>query len=209
MANLSFDGGDVVVRLSPIERVLTWHREVRVPIAELRMVHIEEAPLVGLSPWRFPGLAWPGSFAVGSGHCPSGREFAAAYAGRPAVVLETEGGEWQKVVVSDPDAVAIAAKLAAALLGRGPGGRRDTERRDRRGPLRRRGTDPLARGRSHRALTSGAGLAGRLSLAAACRPADIQRLPSKSARRPPQRGRWDDLAAPLPAPDRVNCPHGC
>jgi hypothetical protein len=125
MADLSFDDGDVVVRLSHLETALAWRREVRVPLAQLRMVHVKDSPLDGLSPWRLPGLSWPGAFAVGTGRCPAGREFAAVYAGRPAVVLEAEGGEWQRVVVSHQEAKAVAAQVAAALLSRGPGGQRE------------------------------------------------------------------------------------
>jgi len=121
MANLRFDKGDVVVSLNPLERLLAWRQEVRVPFAELKMVRVEESPLAGLACWRFPGLALPGAFAVGCARLPTGREFAAAYAGTPAVVLDARGGRWQRVVVSDPDAVAIAADIAGALLGRGPG----------------------------------------------------------------------------------------
>lgn len=128
MADLSLDGGDVVVHLRPLEVVLAWRREVRVPLSELRTVQVDQSPLESLSLWRFPGLAWPGSFALGSRRSPSGREFAAAYAGRPAVVLQSEGGRWQRVVVSHQDAVAVAAEVAAALLARGPGNPRGPRR---------------------------------------------------------------------------------
>jgi hypothetical protein len=122
MADLTLDGSDVVVRLSAAEAVLAWRREVRVPIAQLKMVRVEESPLSGLSRWRLPGVYWPGSLAVGRARCAKGNEFAVAYAGHPAVVLEAEGGTWQRLVVSHKQATAIAAEVAALLLGRGPGG---------------------------------------------------------------------------------------
>jgi len=42
-------------------------------------------------------------------------------AGHPAVVLDAEGGAWDRVVVSDAEAVETAAELASLLLGRAPG----------------------------------------------------------------------------------------
>ena len=86
------------------------------------MVHVEEAPLAGLSLWRLPGLSWPGLFAVGSRTHGGVREFAAVRAGQPAIVLDAEGARWDRLVISHPDAVNVAAELAGLLLGRGPGG---------------------------------------------------------------------------------------
>jgi hypothetical protein len=121
MADLTAEGTNVVVRLEPLEALAAWRREVRVPIACLRMVHVEESPLPGLSLFRLPGMAWPGRFAIGSCGRRGQREFVAVRAGQAAVVLDAEGGNWRRVVVSRPDAVAVAADLAALLLGRGLG----------------------------------------------------------------------------------------
>jgi hypothetical protein len=90
-------------------------------ISALHMVHVEERPLASLSRWRLPGLACPGLFVIGSRRHEGRREFAAVRAGRPAVVLDAEGAEWDRVVVSDPSAVSVAAELASLLLGRAPG----------------------------------------------------------------------------------------
>jgi hypothetical protein len=121
MADLKVEGTEVIVRLSAVEAILAWRRELRLPLANLRLVHVEESPLAGLHMWRRPGLCWPGAFAVGSCRQAGRREFAAAHAGHPAVVMDAEGATWDRVVVSHPDAVDIAAELAARLLGRGPG----------------------------------------------------------------------------------------
>lgn len=121
MAHISVDLNDVVVHLTALEAVATWRRSVRVPISALRMVHVEELPLAGLSLWRLPGLACPGVFVLGSRRHRGQREFAAVRARRPAVVLDAEGAAWDRVVVSDADAVETAAELASLLLGRAPG----------------------------------------------------------------------------------------
>jgi hypothetical protein len=129
MADLIADGTDVIVRLSPLEAVLAWRREVRVPVSALRMVHVEESPLAGLSLLRVPGLSWPGVFAIGRCGRNGRREFAVVRARWAAVVLDAEGAGWQRVVVSHPDAVTLAADLAGLLLGRRPGSP------NRRGPF--------------------------------------------------------------------------
>jgi hypothetical protein len=121
MAELIVDRNDVVVHLSTLESLGTWRREVRVPIDCLRMVHVEERPLDCVALVRVPGLAWPGSFALGSRRHGGQREFVVVRAKQPAVVLDAQGALWDRVVVSHPDAVDIAAELAALLLGRGPG----------------------------------------------------------------------------------------
>jgi hypothetical protein len=122
MAELKVEGAYVVVNLKFGEVLLAWRRELRVHIANLRMVRVEEEPLGGLAPCRFPGFVWPGALAVGT--CRSGgrREFAAAHAGKPAVVLDLEGDRWDRVVVSHPQAAQLAADLAGMLLARGPAG---------------------------------------------------------------------------------------
>ena len=121
MAHVQVDLNDVVIHLTALETAATWRRTVRVPISCLCMVHVEDSPLAGLSLWRRPGLAWPGAFVVGSHRCRGQREFAAVRAGCPAVVLEAEGAAWDRVIVSDPRAVDLAAELASRLLGRAPG----------------------------------------------------------------------------------------
>lgn len=121
MADLKVEGTDVIVHLSALEALMAMRRDLRLPVGDVRMVHVEESPLVGLHQCRLPGVSWPGRFTVGSCHRDGRREFAVAYAHTPAVVLDAGGAGWDRIVVSHPDAVTIAAELAALLLGRGPG----------------------------------------------------------------------------------------
>ena len=120
MAYLIVGESDVVVRLKPLEGLASWRRELRLPIASLRMVHVEQSPLANVSLWRLPGLSWPGAFALGIRRQGGRREFAAVRRTVPAVVLDAEGGRWDRVVVSHPDAVKLAAEIAQLLLIRGP-----------------------------------------------------------------------------------------
>ena len=121
MADLKVDGTEVIIRLNTLETLMAWRREIRLPVANLRMVHVEQTPLPGLSLLRLPGLSWPGAFTVGSCRRGGRREFAAVHAHSPAVVLDAEGDYWDRVVITHAEAVDIAAEVAALLLGRGPG----------------------------------------------------------------------------------------
>jgi hypothetical protein len=134
MAYLKTDGNAVVVTLNAAEALVALRREVRIPFECLRMVHVEQSPLKTLTFWRLPGMSCPGAFVIGCARIPAGREFAAAHAGQPAIVIDAEGGTWQRVVVSHPDAVALASDIAGLLLGQGLGGT------PRGGRLRRRST---------------------------------------------------------------------
>lgn len=122
MAYLKTDGNAVVVTLNAPEALVALRREVRIPFGCLRMVHVEQSPLETLGFWRLPGISCPGAFVIGCARVPAGREFAAAYAGQPAVVIDAEGGTWQRVVVSHPGALRLASDIAGLLLGQRLGG---------------------------------------------------------------------------------------
>ncbi|HTW08760.1 MAG TPA: hypothetical protein VME46_14690 [Acidimicrobiales bacterium] len=121
MADLTVDGTDVVVRFSALEALMALRREVRLPVADLHMVSVDETPLAALHSCRPPGLCWPGRFAVGSCHREGRRELVALHGPAPAVVLDAERLPWDRLVISHADAVSIAADLAGLLLSRGPG----------------------------------------------------------------------------------------
>ncbi len=167
MARLTVEQLDVVVRLETLEGLAAWRRQLRVPLGCVRMVHVEEAPLARLSLWRLPGLAWPGRFAVGSRTRHGVREFVAVRAGQPAIVLDAEGARWDRLVVSHPEAVNVAAELAALLLGRGPGSRHGSQlsrANHQHGPSlhREKAEHPGAGTRRRAAGHAGAGAACRL-----------------------------------------------
>jgi hypothetical protein len=119
MAELTVGTSEVVVHLSAFEALAVWRREVSVPIECLKMVHVEQSPLGSVAASRLRWASWPGSFALWSRRREGRREFVAVHAGQAAVVLDAQGCNWDRVVVSHPDAVELAAELAALLLARG------------------------------------------------------------------------------------------
>ena len=118
MAELTVDTSEVVVRLSALEALAVWRREVSVPIECLTMVHVEQSPLDFVTPFRRRCLmARLVRFRKPAARRPARVRGGAAR--QPAVVLDAQGCDWDRVIVSHSDAVELAAELAALLLGRG------------------------------------------------------------------------------------------
>jgi hypothetical protein len=167
MAELEVNGNDVVVHLTRVEALAACRRQVRLPVRNLTMVHVEDSPLSVVSLLRLPGLAWPGAFAFGSRRQDGRHEFVAVRAGLPAVVLDAEGTVWDRVVISHRQAVDIAADLAALLLGRGPGnqghGDHGNGSRERRRRSRQAGTSGLTLERAGAPARARSQLVGELS----------------------------------------------
>lgn len=122
MARLRIDDSDVVVRFGPAETALVLRRHLRIPLDSVRMVTLEPEPMKDIRLVRFPGVALRGYFCYGGRWWNGRRELAAVNANVTAVVLDLDGGFWERVVVSTPQAGEIAAELAGIIMARGPGG---------------------------------------------------------------------------------------
>jgi hypothetical protein len=114
MARLEVDGADVVVRLSWLERLGAFGAGPRVPVAAVTAVRVSADPWRELRGVRAPGTGWPGVIALGTRVYKGGRDFAAVYGRRPAVVVELAGAAYGRLVVSAADAEAAAAAVGAA-----------------------------------------------------------------------------------------------
>jgi hypothetical protein len=115
MPALEVDGDHVEVRLSPLEHLGAFRfRPVRAPLSSVRAVHTSPAAWSVLRGLRAPGTGWPGVIALGTRRGSFGKDFAAVYRDRPAVVLELDDTEFSRLVlcVADPDAAAAAVESA-------------------------------------------------------------------------------------------------
>ena len=120
MALLERQGGDLVVTLSAFEKVAAVHGDVRVPWSCVRHIRVTESPLREVPFGVRVGTGIPGFLLVGTwrplSRRPYGKKtFAAARRGEPGVVVELDGAEYRKLVVSRPDAAEVAASLARDL----------------------------------------------------------------------------------------------
>jgi hypothetical protein len=107
MAELSIDGGELVVGLGPWERLGAVRGDLRVPLSAIAEVREVAAALRHVRGSRAPGTAWPGKIALGIWRGRYGKDFVAAYKGEPGVIIELHGHAFSRVVVSGqiPDAV--------------------------------------------------------------------------------------------------------
>jgi hypothetical protein len=114
VAELIIDGTDVVVTLTPLEKLCSFHGDVRVPLLSIRRIRTPSSPWTTMRGWRSTGLSFPGYVAMGKRRHGAGYDFTMVFKHRPTVVLECNGAEFGEVTVSVDDAFATAARLADA-----------------------------------------------------------------------------------------------
>ena len=119
MAHLDVTPDLVRVRLGRWERLVGLHGDVAIPrdrftpelLAELAVAD----PMKALEGIRAPGYGLPGHGAVGTWRGKGWKDFVAAYAGRPGVVIDLDpdrvDGEFRRLVVSVDDPETVAAAL--------------------------------------------------------------------------------------------------
>jgi hypothetical protein len=113
VAELVIDGSDLVVRLSPLEKLGAFRGNVRVPVSAVRAVRVSAPAWSELRGIRAPGTGWPGAIALGTRRGGFGRDFAAVSRDRAAVVVELEDAPFGRLVICTPDAEATAARIEA------------------------------------------------------------------------------------------------
>ena len=114
MATLRREGDEVVLKLNELEKAGALHGDVRVPAGAVREVRVSTTPFRDLRGIRAPGTGVPGAIALGTWRHRGGKDFAALYRGGPAVVVELDGAEYGRLLVSAHDAADVAAALSEA-----------------------------------------------------------------------------------------------
>ena len=111
MATLARLGDEVVVQLNDLEKAGAFRGDVHVLASAVRLVRVSTNPFRDLRGLRSPGTGIPGVIALGIWRYKGGKDFAAVYRGGPAVVVELEGAEFKRLIVSAHDAVVVAELL--------------------------------------------------------------------------------------------------
>ncbi|MGV0837940.1 hypothetical protein [Mycolicibacterium thermoresistibile] len=111
MAEIRYDGSDLVVELSTGEKIAALHGDVRVPRAAVRTIDVVDDALGAVRGVRAPGLGLPGCAKIGTWRRRDGHTFAVARAGRPGVRIRLDGQRYAELVISVPDAERVAATL--------------------------------------------------------------------------------------------------
>ncbi len=84
MARLMREDRDLVLRLSPIEKLGGLHGDIRVPLEAVQDVSVRRQPFGELRGIRAPGTGLPRRIALGTWRYRGGKDFAALYRGSPA-----------------------------------------------------------------------------------------------------------------------------
>jgi hypothetical protein len=113
MADLHVHPDRLEIHLTTAEKVLSFRREdLVVPRDSIRSVAITEDPWIWIRGIRAPGAAVPLTLAVGTWKFHGGKDFLLIKGKqRAAVVVDLEGEEYSRVIVSTPH----ATKLIEAL----------------------------------------------------------------------------------------------
>jgi hypothetical protein len=114
VADLSADGDELVLHMGALEKAEAVHGDIRVPLSAVTAVRVVDDPWSELRGIRAPGTGIPGVIAVGTRRGNFGKDFAAVHGKGPAVVVELEGADYERLIVSADDAAARAAAIARA-----------------------------------------------------------------------------------------------
>ncbi|EMY34866.1 hypothetical protein D477_007489 [Arthrobacter crystallopoietes BAB-32] len=117
MAAIALENNEVLVRLQPREKLAGLLGDLRFPLASVKQVDVVADAFDAVRGFRAPGLAIPGRTRIGTWRRRSGKLFAVARRGEPAVRMELAGEAFSTVVVcvEDPAGIAEQVRLAADL----------------------------------------------------------------------------------------------
>ncbi|MET0764598.1 MAG: hypothetical protein ABWY29_07005 [Blastococcus sp.] len=114
MSTVSFIPGELLVELSPTEKIAGLRGDVRIPLTAIADVEVVPDALAAARGLRAPGLALPGVRKVGTWRTRAGAEFVLARRGEAGVRLTLTGHDLAAVLLGDDDAEGLAARIRAA-----------------------------------------------------------------------------------------------
>jgi hypothetical protein len=116
MSSLRVDHDRLVLCLSGVQAVMGLARQVSVPLADITSVTVVPDGLALDLGLRVGGTGIPRRLAFGRYRKLRGgpRTFAALYADQPAIVIESSGGDWDRIAATVEDAEGQAARVRAA-----------------------------------------------------------------------------------------------
>lgn len=112
MANVVVRGDELRVELTWLEKLAALHGDISIPLSAVTGSEVVDRPVSAVTGMRAPGLAIPGRTKIGTWRAPGRRIFAVARSRTPAVRIDLSGQKYDQLIVSLPDAAAVAAQLA-------------------------------------------------------------------------------------------------
>ncbi len=116
MASVTAQGDQLVVSLSPLERLAAFRGDLHLPLSAVRAAVVERFPWRALRGYRAPGTGWPGVIAFGVRRLTGDRkDFTALLGKRPALRVELDApSPFARLVVTVEKPDAVAAQICAA-----------------------------------------------------------------------------------------------
>jgi hypothetical protein len=119
MTTLHVEGNSLVLRFTTFEKIAGLVRDTRVPLSAIRSAALVEDGLAAARGLRAPGLGLPGIRKLGTWRTLGAKSLVSVRRGVPAVRVTLDSGRYDTLLVSTPDAAAVAARLAATSTGEG------------------------------------------------------------------------------------------
>ena len=117
MAELIVDNWDLVIRLTPGEKIWGLHGDIRVRLTDIVSVAPDPTPWTGLRGWRMAGISFPGRAVLGTRRHGEGYDFLILHRDQAAVRVDMAAGRFSRFVIGVPagtDPAAEAARIASA-----------------------------------------------------------------------------------------------
>jgi hypothetical protein len=118
MAEIRVEGDQLVLHLTPTQKVVGFHADIRAPLSAVQSVTAVEKPWLALRGRRMAGTALRGSTAIGTWiHGDRRFDFCVVRGQQPAVQVDLNTGRFARWLVCRPegsDIHAEARQLAAA-----------------------------------------------------------------------------------------------
>ena len=117
MAELIVNDEDLVVHLTPGEKIWGLHGDIRVPLSSVVSVAPDPQPWRGLRGWRMAGIGLTGFAVLGTRRHGDGYDFCILHRDQPAVRVDLASGRFSRLVIGVPeggDPETEAARIAAA-----------------------------------------------------------------------------------------------
>jgi hypothetical protein len=118
MAEIRVEGDQLVLHLTPAQKVVGFHADIRAPLTAVRSITPVEKPWLALRGRRMAGTALRGSTAIGTWiHGDRLFDFCVVRAQQPAIQVDLNAGRFTRWLVCRPegsDIRAEARQLAAA-----------------------------------------------------------------------------------------------
>ncbi|HUY67477.1 MAG TPA: hypothetical protein VMV06_11715 [Acidimicrobiales bacterium] len=111
MAELRAEGDHLVLHLTAAEHLEGVHGDIVVPMSSITTMRASEDVWSELRGIRAPGTGIPGIIAVGTRRGSFGKDFAVVHGKGSGVVVELSGEEFDRLVVTVADPVAVMAEL--------------------------------------------------------------------------------------------------